>query len=129
MGFGGRCAADEQRLCIPASLHFFRDTNHFVERWRDQSRKPNKIGIQGFCRVQYLFGRHHNAKIFDVVSIALQNDANNLFTNVVDVAFHGRHDDTPFACWNVVIGLLLFDEWYKVSHCLLHDARALDHLR
>ena len=43
--------------------------------------------------LQDLRGRHHDAEIDDLVVVAAEDDADDVLADVVDVAFHGRHDD------------------------------------
>ena len=63
--------------------------------------------------------------------VAAQHNANNIFPNVVHVAFDSSHDDDArivisAASARIVLGLL--NERKQVSHRLLHDTRTFDDL-
>ena len=42
---------------------------------------------------QYLFTGHHDAQVDDFVIITLQDDADDVFANIVDIALNRRHQD------------------------------------
>ena len=87
------CATDQQRQGEILPLHFTGDMHHFIKRRCDQPGEPNNFRTFAARRLQNLLAGHHHAKINDFKVIALQHDANNIFADVVHIAFHGRHDD------------------------------------
>ena len=100
---------------------------------RDEAREPDDVGVVLLGGVEDLLGRHHDAQVDDLVVVALQDDADDVLADVVDVALDGRHDDRAVGVLGGgelgVVGLLLLDERDEVGDGLLHDAGALDHLR
>ena len=70
----------------------------------------------------------HHAEVFDFVVVAGEHDPNDVFTDVVDVAFDGG--DQEFTCGRAFGGFALFGlhEWQQVRDGALHDAGAFDHL-
>ena len=67
--------------------------------------------------------------------IAPENDGDDVFTNVVDVSLHCRHEDDAGVRLldHLALGrgqpLLLLHEGDEMCDGLLHDTRALDDLR
>ena len=49
-----------------------------------------------FGRLQDFICGDHNAKIDHLVVIALQNHADDIFTNIVDITLHRCHYDLAF---------------------------------
>ena len=77
--------------------------------------------------------RHHHAHVDDVVVVALQDHGDDVFSNVVHIAFDGGHDDLAFGfdvfTGSSLLALFFLDIGNKVGHGLLHHASAFDHLR
>ncbi len=129
---GGR-TADEERDLEAQALHLRGEVDHLVQRRRDQAGQADDVGAVLLRRVEDLLGRDHHAEVDHLVVVALQDDADDVLADVVDVALDRRHDDRAVGVLlgreRGVLGLLLLDEGDQVGHGLLHDAGALDHLR
>ncbi len=71
--------------------------------------------------------RDHDPEVDDLVVVALEDDADDVLADIVDVALdRGHHDQAVvLRCGRVLLGL---DERHEVSHGLLHDPGALDDL-
>ena len=70
---------------------------------------------------------HHHAEVDDLVVVALEDDADDVLADVVDVALDGGHDDAARGPRRA--GLLLgLDERHEMGDRLLHDPGALDDL-
>ena len=77
------------------------------------------------------FAGNHHAQVDDFVVIALQDDANNVFADVMHVTFDGGDQEhAAFGCaFQPGRFFLLFHEWFKVGDCFLHHACGFDNLR
>ncbi len=129
MNFRGRRTADQQRYVEAFAFHFRRDVDHFVERRRDQAAETDDIDLFLACGFQNFLRRHHDAEINDVVVVALKNDADDVLADIVHVALHRGEQDFSLGLVDVAFALVFFDERDQIGDCLLHHARALDHLR
>ena len=110
-------------------LHLAGDRHHLVERWRDQARKADHVRLIVVGGLQDVLPRHHDAEVDDLEAVALQDDADDVLADVVNVALDGRHDDPALALGRAGLFLLLFDEGDEVRDRALHHARRLHHLR
>ncbi len=80
--------------------------------------------------VEDLLRRHHDAEVDHREVVALEDDADDVLADVVDVALHRRHHDRALGLAGVArLRLFRLDERHQVPDRLLHHARALDHLR
>jgi hypothetical protein len=125
-----RRAADEERLRHAEALHFVRDVRHLLERRRDEAGKTDDVGIVLASRGEDLLRGHHHAEIDHGEVVALENDADDVLADVVDVALDRRRDDRALRLARSA-GSRFFrlDERNEMAHRLLHHARALHHLR
>ena len=131
MHAAGRRAADQQRNVEALALHFGGDMHHLVERGRDQAGKPDDVDIFLFGGLENVLGRHHDAKIDDLVIVAGENDADDVLADVVHVALDRRHQDLAGAAAALRVaagGLFFFHVGQEIGHGLLHHAGGLDHL-
>ena len=64
---------------------------HFIKAWRNQAAEANNIDLFFNRFVDNVIGRHHHTHINNIEIIALQNHANDVFANIVHIAFHCRH--------------------------------------
>ena len=119
-------AANQQRQRKALTLHLFGDVDHLIQRWRNQARQPDNIGLLFDGGFQDLIARHHYAEIDNLVVIALQHHADDIFADVVHVALYRRQHDFAVAAARLFAGLNI---GFKVSDRLLHHARRLHHLR
>ena len=97
----GRRAADEERDLEALALQPRGEADHLVERGGDQAGEPDEVGVVLLRCLDDLLGRHHDAEVDDLVVVALEDDADDVLADVVDVSLHGRHDDGA-------VGVLLY---------------------
>ena len=114
-------------------LHFAGHVLHLFQAGGDEARQANDVGIFFFGLGQNFVTRHHHAHVDHVKVVALKHHCDNIFANVVHVAFDGGNHNLAFrfhiltGCF--LLALFFFNVRYQVRHGLLHDARRLDHLR
>ena len=89
MGFRSGGTANQQGLFHSPSLHFMGHMHHFIKGWCDQSAETDDIRIllNGF--IQYPVCRNHHAKVNNIITIAAKHYTNNIFADIVDIAFNG----------------------------------------
>ena len=122
-------AANKQRHGKPLALHLLGDVRHFVERRRDKSAQSDDIDFQFTGRLQDFFARNHDTKINDLVVVATQDNANNVFADVVNVTLDRRHEDFALGARGAAGLLFRLHERKQPRDGFLHDTRAFDHLR
>ena len=128
VGLAGGGAADQERNRQAPPLHLTSDKDHFVEGGRDQARQPNGVSLVFDGRVNNPIRRAHDAQIDNLVIVALQDNANNILTDIVHVALDGGHDDA--ACGLISLATTFgLHERHQVGDSLFHHPRRLDHLR
>src|SRR5688500_20035364 len=88
-----RGAADQERNSEASTLHLARDEYHFVERRRDKSTQADEIGVLVDSGLKNPVGGHHDAQVDDLITVAAENDADDILADVADVTFHSRHDN------------------------------------
>ena len=89
----GGCAADEQRQRKALALHFAGHMHHLVERGRDQAAEADEVGFFGLGTLENFLAGDHHAHVDDLVVIAGQHHADDVFADVVDIAFDGGEHD------------------------------------
>ena len=136
MDAAGSGAADQQRHLQALAFHLAGEETHLVERRRDQAGQADDVGALGFRGLDDLGGRHHDAEVDHLEIVTLQDDADDVLADVVDVALDGREHDLAGGLAAVagnavgeVARLLLFHERHQIGHRLLHHARGFHHLR
>ena len=84
-----------------------------------------------FCFVQNRIAGNHHTKIDDLVIVASKNNADDIFTNIVNVTLNRRHQH--FASERLRLQasqfFLFFHERQQMSDCFLHHASRLHDLR
>ena len=88
---------DEQRLLHTSALHFRGDVHHFIQGRSDQSTEADDVGSFFDGCGEDLVAGNHDAEVGDFKAIAGQDDADDVFANVMHVPLHGGHDDLPAA--------------------------------
>ena len=89
----GRRAADEQRQLEGFTLHLPGNMGHLIERRRDQPAQANHVHILLAGGLQDLVAWHHHAEVDDLVVIALQHHADDIFSDVMHVALDSGHEN------------------------------------
>ncbi len=121
-----RGPADEQRHGHSTPFHFLSDTHHLVERRRDQSRQADNVHVMFLGGGQDFVGGYHHAKVDNFIAVAAQYHAHDIFTNVVHIAFDGRHQDfTDCFGFGAFVG---FYVRLEVRHGFFHHPCRLNHL-
>ena len=129
-------AANEQRHLSQAKvvvfLHLRRHVLHLFQARRNQSGQADDVCPLSLGFGQNLMTGHHDPHVDHVKVIALQNDGDNVFTDVVHVALdRGNHDFAFGFCLAPGLHhreLFCFDVRQQMRHGLLHDPGTLDHL-
>ncbi len=103
--------------------------HHLFERRGDEPAQADQIGVAVTGGLQNLVAGHHHSKVNHVIIVAPKHHADDVLADIVDVAFHSRHDDASFD-ERAAAGLLFrFEVRLQIGHSLFHHPRALDHLR
>ena len=125
-GRGGR-AADQERHLELQPLHLARHVHHLVQRRRDEAREPDHVGLLAARGLEDPLRRHHHAEVDDLEVVALEDDADDVLADVVDVALDGRDHDLAVGARR--LARFLVQERHEVRDRLLHDARGFHDLR
>ena len=123
-----RSSAYKNRNRQTSLIHQTRHVAHLFKRWGYQSAKSYIVGMLAHGSVDNFLCRHHHAHIYHLISVAAHHHPDNVFPDVVHVAFH-RGDDNLASRFAARLQLFALDEWLKPCHSLLHGARTLHHLR
>ncbi len=68
---------------------------HLLQRWRDEAREAYHVRFLAPRSLQDRLCRDHHTEVHDIEVIALEHDGDDVFADVVHVAFHGsEHDAT-----------------------------------
>ena len=155
MGGAGGGAAEEQRDAAfgePAFFHFACDVGHFVEGRCDQPAEADHIGADFDGFIEDFVTGDHDAEVGYFVAVAGEDDAYDVFADVVDVTFDGGDEEPPggaasfgdglgfgvgeaglggFDFSDVAgeeLGFFCLHEWRQVGDCLFHDPGGFDYL-
>ena len=121
---------DQQRDFAQAEvivlLHFTGHVLHLFQARGDQARQADDVRAFHLGTRQDLVAGHHHAHVHHVKVVALQDHGDDVFANVMHIAFdRGNHDLAlgfhVFAC-GFLQTLFFFDVRNQVRHGLLHDA-------
>ena len=123
-------APDEQRHLESFALHFFRHAGHFVQRRRDEAAQADDVHLLLARGLENFLARHHDAEVDDFIVVAAEHDADDVFADVVHVAFDRGHQDFARVQVGAAGGFFLrLHEREQVGHRLLHHAGRLHDLR
>src|ERR1700722_3974867 len=86
-------SADEEGDFESLALHFLGDVDHLVEGRGDEAAETDHVGLFGLGALEDFLAGDHYAEVDDVVVVAGQDYADDVFADVVDVAFDGGEDD------------------------------------
>ena len=70
--------------------------HHFFQRGGDQAGQPDGIGVDFLGLGKNLLAGNHDTHIDHVEVVALKNDGYDVFSDIVDIAFHGGDHDFAF---------------------------------
>src|SRR5690348_17635420 len=102
----GGGAADEQRDFKIFALHFLGDVGHFFERRSDQAAQADHVSVAfAGCGKNFVSGNHH-AKVDHFIIVAAEDDADDIFANVVNIAFYRGQENSALGL-SPAIGALL----------------------
>ncbi len=85
-----------------------------------------------FRLFQYALCRHHHAQVDHLEIIARKYNPDNVFADIVYIAFYRGHDNLSgilTAGRILVFELFRLDKWEQISHCLFHHSGRFYHLR
>ena len=102
--------------------------HHFIQTWRNQTRKSNDISTPSLGFVQYFIGGNHHTDVFDFVIITSQNDTYDVFTDIVYIPFYGGHQDFTLGFCIGVEGFLGFQIGLQVGYGFFHNPCTLHNL-
>ena len=126
------CTTNEHGNVQALLLELFAVENHLIEWWRDQSWKTDNVCFFTFTRIDDGLAALHNAHINDFVVVAAEYDANNVLTDVMNIAFDGsKYNCTIVLHFIATITarfLLSLHKRGQIIYCFLHDASWLDDL-
>ena len=125
---GGRSATDEDRHGEPLALELLGHVDHLLEARRDQTGEADDIDLLSPGRLQDLRRRDHHPEVEHLVAVAAEDHADDVLTDVVNVAAHRGHQH-PAAGGLFLPLLLRLHERLEVFDRPLHDPRALHDLR
>ena len=135
MGLGGGSPPNQQRNLQTSSFHLAGNPHHFVQGRRNQPRQSDDIYLVFQGGFEYTVGGNHHPQIHHFVIIALKNDPDNVFADIVHIALNRRHQDASFVgCLTRFTGsscalLLGFEVRQQNGHRFFHNTGAFDHLR
>ena len=129
VGLTGRGATDQEGHIEPLARHFLRHMDHLIERGRNKPAQADDVGFVLTSCSENFFAGHHHAKIDDLIVVTAKDDPDNVFSDVVHIALHGRKQDLPLRLEIAGPLFLFFHVWHEIGHRLLHDASALHDLR
>ena len=66
--------------------------------------------------LQDFFAGNHNAEVDNFVVITAEHDADNILSDIVDVAFDSSHDDAPLRSAPRIGGSFFFHERHEPSY-------------
>jgi hypothetical protein len=90
--------------------------------------RPTMSTLCFFRGVEDAVGRDHDAQVDDLVVVTLQDHADDVLADVVDVALDGGHQD-PAGLFARLAGLLGLHERLQPGHGLFHHPGRLHDLR
>ena len=73
---------------IPASRRSRGGGDHLLRAFHQQAGKADGVGLMLLVRADQIFGRNFDAEIHHVVAVVFQDDLDEIFADVVDVALH-----------------------------------------
>mmetsp|Transcript_910 Transcript_910/g.1843 ORF Transcript_910/g.1843 Transcript_910/m.1843 type:complete len:236 (+) Transcript_910:1029-1736(+) len=139
----GSSGSSNQKRLFEASLgQLFRDHNHLVKRWSNESRETDDVNIILFRFLQDQFTRAHDTNVVDFEVVATENNCNDILANIMNVALYCGHQDFAGVVriiilieviWvqthlNHVVLLFFVHKRQEIGNCFLHHAGRLNNL-
>ncbi len=107
-------------------MHFPGDMDHFIQRRGDQTGQADNVAFLFLGHLQDLLRWHHHAEVDDIVAVATQDHADNIFADIVHVTLDRGHQD--FALGLRLVAFFQFDKRNQVGHRLFHHPGGFHHL-
>ena len=127
MFFAGCGSTNEEWYFHVCAFHFSGDGNHFIEGGSDESRKTDDLGSPFTGFFENGFPGNHHANVFDFEVVACEYNADNIFSDVMHIAFYGgKQDFSSRTCRTV---FFIFHEGEQIGDGFFHNAGAFYHLR
>ena len=130
MNSGSCSTTDQQRNFKSLFFHFFGHVHHFIQRRGDQTTQANDIHFVFFGCCQYFFTRNHYPDVNDFEVITSQNDAYNIFSDIMHIPFYGRHQYLSCIFSRIAIfKFFFFKEGHQIRHRFFHYPGRFHYLR
>ena len=127
VGLGGGGPADQERYAEALALHLRRHQDHLLQRGRDEAGEADDVHALVAGLLEDGRGGDHDPQVDDLIVVALEDDADDVLADVVDVALDRGHEHLAGGLMHAA-GLLRLQEGLEIGHRLLHDPGGLDHL-
>ena len=103
--------------------------DHLFQRRGDQSAEADDICFFSPCCFEDFISRDHDSQVDDFIVIATQNYRNDVFPNVVHVAFDsGEQHLSLLMCFPFLRVLFGFQPGSEPGNCFFHHPCAFHHL-
>ena len=131
-GARGR-AADEERDREARAFHLFGNVDHLVEGRRDEAGEANDVDVELLRFRENFVARDHDTEVGDLVVVTSEDDTDDVFADVVNIAFDGRDEKFSLGAGGFAggggAGFFGFHERREVGDGALHHAGGFDDLR
>ena len=107
------------------ALKFLGDSDHFVERRRDQAGQADEVGLEALGLGYDTLRARHHTEVGHGVVIAREDHANDVLADVVDIALDGCDEERALRGAADFLG---GHEGFKVGDGRLHHAGGADDL-
>ena len=138
MHLGGSSAANEKRNIYALSRELLSVEDHFVEARRNETGKTDNVSILLFAASDDISTALHDAHVDDAIVVAAEDNADNVFANIVNVTLHSSKHNCSIVLRlisyiittiGIVLLLLFLHEGRQIVDGALHHASAHDYLR
>ena len=128
MQLRGDGATNHNRGREAGLLHLVGYVYHLFERRGNQSRQTEQVGLFVMYRFDDFFRRYHHAEVDHFVIITCQYNRDDVFADVVHIAFNGSKDDLAGfgrtgRCFLRFDGRLKDGDGFLHRTCRFHDLR------
>jgi hypothetical protein len=109
------------------ALHLRRHVRHLLQRGRDEPGEADDVHALVAGLLEDGRGGDHDPQIDDLIVVALEDDADDVLADVMNVALDRGHEYLAGGLMHAA-GLLRLQEGLEIGHGLLHDPGRFDHL-
>ena len=120
MQFAGGGSANHQRDVEPAFLQESCHADHLFKRWGDESAESDDVNlfVDGFLHDGFCW--YHHAEVDDFVVVAGEHYADDVLSDVMNIAFDGGEEYFAGSGCSFLSGC--FDVGLKDAYCALHGS-------